>query len=52
MSEPAASLHIARERVQEFVERVRAIRQSLHEVGAGQDTTIDLLLTCSLVRLT
>src|SRR5689334_19501003 len=43
---PAAAL--ARENVQEFVQRVRDIRESLHRVIVGQDDVIDLLLTCVL----
>src|SRR5688572_9844231 len=43
--EPVA---VAKERVAAFLERVRAIRQSLHQVVVGQDKTIDLLLTCAL----
>jgi MoxR-like ATPase len=39
---------IAQEKVQAFVNRVQAIRQSLHQVVVGQDKTIDLLLTCAL----
>src|SRR5690242_19567055 len=35
-------------RVERFVEGVRSIRKSLHEVVVGQDPTIDLLLTCAL----
>src|SRR5947207_5009182 len=46
MSDQPAQM--ARERVETFVDRVRAIRQSLHEVVVGQDKTIDLLLTCAL----
>jgi len=42
------SVAVAAERVTSFVERVRAIRRSLHEVVVGQDQTIDLLLTCAL----
>jgi MoxR-like ATPase len=42
------SVAVAAERVASFVERVRAIRKSLHEVVVGQDQTIDLLLTCAL----
>jgi MoxR-like ATPase len=42
------SVAVAAERVTSFVERVRAIRKSLHEVVVGQDQTIDLLLTCAL----
>jgi len=44
ISEPES----ARQRVEQFVDRVQAIRNSLHEVVIGQDTTIDLLLTCVL----
>src|SRR5687767_3419420 len=44
----AGSAASAEERVTSFVERVRAIRRSLHEVVVGQDQTIDLLLTCAL----
>src|SRR5687767_2090109 len=44
-AEPVA---VARERVAAFLERVKAIRQSLHQVVVGQDRTIDLLLTCAL----
>ena len=46
MSDQPAQM--ARERVETFVDRVRAIRQKLHQVVVGQDTTIDLLLTCAL----
>ena len=42
------SVAVAAERVTSFVERVREIRKSLHEVVVGQDQTIDLLLTCAL----
>jgi MoxR-like ATPase len=38
----------AQERVRDFVDRVGAIRERLHEVVVGQDETIDLLLTCTL----
>src|SRR5262245_54763408 len=48
MSDQAASLQVAQERVRAFAERVQAIRQSLHQVVVGQDSTIDLLLTCVL----
>src|SRR6516162_7824467 len=40
--------NIAQEKVRAFADRVKAIRQSLHEVVIGQDKTIDLLLTCAL----
>src|SRR5262249_24695864 len=48
MTASDGSVRMAQERVEGFVERVRAIRQSLHQVVVGQDATIDLLLTCSL----
>jgi MoxR-like ATPase len=41
-------LAVARERAEAFTSRVRAIRESLHDVIVGQDTTIDLLLICGL----
>src|SRR6476661_3240343 len=41
-------VELARERVGAFADRVRAIRQKLHQVVVGQDATIDLLLTCAL----
>jgi MoxR-like ATPase len=44
----AAPPQIAAERVAQFADRVRAIRASLHQVIVGQDTTIDLLLTCAV----
>ena len=40
--------NIAQEKVQAFADRVKAIRESLHQVVVGQDKTIDLLLTCAL----
>jgi MoxR-like ATPase len=39
---------MARERVGLFIDRVRSIRESLHQVVVGQDETIDLLLVCAL----
>src|SRR5438067_9920088 len=48
MSSVESPVELARERVGVFAERVRAIRQKLHQVVVGQDTTIDLLLTCAL----
>lgn len=47
MQDPKVA-EMAQATVQSFAERVQAIRQSLHEVVVGQDTTIDLLLTCAL----
>src|SRR5437868_4726694 len=48
MPDPASPAEMVQERVSTFAQRVQAIRQSLHEVVVGQDTTIDLLLTCAL----
>jgi MoxR-like ATPase len=39
---------LARQRIEEFAQRVRAIRDRLHEVLVGQDETIDQLLICAL----
>src|SRR5258706_3076419 len=48
MTLQAEAKGVAEQRVTSFVDRVRAIRKSLHEVVVGQDETIDLLLTCAL----
>jgi MoxR-like ATPase len=48
MSVATSEAQIAQERVREFVDQVRAIRKSLHEVIVGQDETIDNLLICAL----
>src|SRR5262245_53087740 len=48
MSEETSVATIAREQVDVFADRVRAIRKSLHQVVVGQDETIDLLLCCAL----
>src|SRR6516164_7604112 len=48
MPDQSNPVQVAQERVQAFAERVGAIRKSLHQVIVGQDTTIDLLLTCCL----
>jgi MoxR-like ATPase len=42
------AVHVAQQRVDRFAQRVQTIRQSLHEVVIGQETTIDQLLTCCL----
>ncbi len=39
---------VARERVEQFAERVRRIRASLHEGVVGQDEVIDQLLICAV----
>ncbi|MEX0711963.1 MAG: MoxR family ATPase [Pirellulales bacterium] len=41
-------IELAQDRVEDFAERVQAIRESLHQVVVGQESTIDLLLTCAL----
>jgi MoxR-like ATPase len=48
MSNPANVAELAQDRVRAFAERVRAIREILHQAVVGQDATIDLLLTCAL----
>ena len=48
MTLQAEPVGVAQQRVTDFVDRVRSIRQSLHQVVVGQDQTIDLLLTCAL----
>src|SRR5437762_14147287 len=48
MSSVESPGELARERVGAFADRVRAIREKLHQVVVGQDATIDLLLTCAL----
>lgn len=48
MSELAAATEMAASQVQSFVDRVRAIREGLHQAIVGQDETIDLLLSCAL----
>src|SRR6202171_6762578 len=48
MTSQSTSKEVALRQVQSFIERVQAIRQSLHQVVVGQDATMDLLLTCSL----
>ncbi|HJT34805.1 MAG TPA: MoxR family ATPase [Pirellulales bacterium] len=44
----ATAVEIASDRVAMFADRVQKIRSALHEVVVGQDTTIDLLMTCAL----
>jgi MoxR-like ATPase len=39
---------VVSQQVASFAERVKEIRQSLHQVLIGQDASIDLLLTCAL----
>lgn len=48
MSEQSMTAEIAQDQVGVFADRVRSIRESLHQVVVGQDETIDLLLTCAL----
>ena len=47
MNETVA-VDLAKDRIQEFAERVKAIRERLHETVVGQDETLDQLLTCAL----
>ena len=39
---------MAQQRIEKFADRVRIIRQSLHQVVVGQDEVIDELLICAL----
>src|SRR4051794_32326445 len=48
MTATESPVELARERVAAFSDRVQAIRQQLHQVVIGQDTTIDRLLVCAL----
>jgi MoxR-like ATPase len=48
MSGGSSDVHLAQQQVEKFSERVRTIRQSLHEVVVGQDEVIDQLLICAL----
>jgi MoxR-like ATPase len=48
MNDSAATAEAAGTRVQDFVERVGALREGLHQAIVGQDETIDLLLSCAL----
>ncbi|MGQ0635961.1 MAG: AAA family ATPase [Planctomycetaceae bacterium] len=48
MTRLAETTAVAQHQVEDFVDRVRAIRKSLHQVIVGQDACLDLLLTCAL----
>ncbi|MEX0715503.1 MAG: MoxR family ATPase [Planctomycetaceae bacterium] len=48
MSAAATAVEMAAEELQEFTERIVAIRENLHQVVVGQDAAIDRLLTCAL----
>ena len=49
MSNPTVTpVDIAKDRMESFVQQVREIRNSLHEVIVGQDYVIDQLLICAL----
>jgi MoxR-like ATPase len=48
MTQPTDSTAIAQHQVEGFVDQVRAIRVSLHQVVVGQDQCLDLLLICAL----
>lgn len=43
-----AATEIAQDQVDNFADRVRAIRENLHHTVVGQDDTIDQLLVCAL----
>jgi MoxR-like ATPase len=44
----AGTVELVRGRVEEFSRRVTTIRESLNKVIVGQETTLELLLTCAL----
>jgi MoxR-like ATPase len=48
MSTTSETVALAERRVEQFADRVRTIRSSLHEVVVGQDEVIDQLLLCAL----
>jgi MoxR-like ATPase len=48
MSPEAVLTSAARDQMELFADRVRAIRDSMHQVVVGQDDSMDLLLTCAL----
>jgi MoxR-like ATPase len=48
MTDQQPPVEIALRQVEAFIERVHAIRRSLHQVIVGQDQTIDLMLVCCL----
>lgn len=48
MTQEADVASLAQEHMELFAERVRAIRDSMHQVVVGQDDSMDLLLTCAL----
>ena len=48
MSQQSTAIELAEGEVQNFLQRVKAIREGLHQTVVGQDRTIDLLLTCAL----
>src|SRR3954469_16832317 len=48
MTVQAEATGLAESQIQHFLERVKAIREGLHQTVVGQDQTIDLLLTCAL----
>jgi MoxR-like ATPase len=48
MATPVMGSNIARRQLDEFTERVRRLRQRLHESIVGQDEILDQLLTCAL----
>ena len=48
MPETTTPSTIARHQLDDFAERVKLLRERLHQTVVGQDETLDLLLTCAL----
>ncbi len=48
MTKQASANPNVEEKVQNFLDQIKTIRSTLHQVVVGQDKTIDLLLTCAL----
>ncbi|NQU26333.1 MAG: AAA family ATPase, partial [Candidatus Nealsonbacteria bacterium] len=48
MSTDSQAAAVAQQQVQRFADRIRTIRDSLHEVVVGQDEVIDQMLVCVL----
>src|SRR5712691_4873978 len=48
MAPTTSGTRVAQQQLDMFAQRVKAIRQSLHQVIVGQEATVDLLLTCAL----
>ena len=48
MIQTQKTMDVTRQQIEEFADRIRTIRNSLHQVVIGQDETIDQLLVCAL----